>query len=308
MNSSTLIRISTAGLLIALCAGCGSVEDNARQIIEYNTDRGKVAQSILGTGEHLVSAGSIDLHRRYKAPDGVQIDVWVLKAEQVEEGKSSRGTIVILHGLTESKANFPYFKAGKVLARKGYDVVLPDLRAHGRSGGRYVTYGAKEKHDVKAVVDGLLGEGEIAEPIYVFGASLGATTAIQYAAIDPRCKGVMAMTAYKDARSIARGRLPFVSAEDFKAAMEKAGQMAKFDPDEASSVKAAAKLTNTPLLLVHGILDLTVPGEHGEAIFKAAGGPKKLILKPIFEFAVIEDWIADQMDSLVTKGLPSEGE
>lgn len=307
MNSSILIRISTVVLIGTLCAGC-TVEDNARQIIEYNTDAGKVMENIRGTGEQLVRAGSIDLHRRYKAPDGVEIDVWVLKAEQVEEAKSSRGTIVILHGLTESKASFPYFNAGKVLARKGYDVVLSDLRAHGRSGGRYVTYGAKEKYDVKAVVDGLLGEGEIAEPIYVFGATLGAATAIQYAAIDPRCKGVMAMTAYKDARSIARGRLPFVSAEDFKAAMEKAGQMAKFDPDEASSVKAAAKLTNTPLLLVYGILDLTVPGEHGEAIFKAAGGPKKLILKPLLDWAIMGDWIADRVEELATKGLPSEGE
>lgn len=307
MNSSILIRISTVVLIGTLCAGC-TVEDNARQIIEYNTDAGKVMENIRGTGEQLVRAGSIDLHRRYKAPDGVEIDVWVLKAKQVEEAKSSRGTIVILHGLTESKASFPYFNAGKVLARKGYDVVLSDLRAHGRSGGRYVTYGAKEKYDVKAVVDGLLGEGEIAEPIYVFGATLGAATAIQYAAIDPRCKGVMAMTAYKDARSIARGRLPFVSAEDFKAAMEKAGQMAKFDPDEASSVKAAAKLTNTPLLLVYGILDLTVPGEHGEAIFKAAGGPKKLILKPLLDWAIMGDWIADRVEELATKGLPSEGE
>ena len=42
MNPSTLVRIPTVGLLIALCAGC-TVEDNARRIIEYNTEGGEVA-------------------------------------------------------------------------------------------------------------------------------------------------------------------------------------------------------------------------------------------------------------------------
>ena len=307
MNPSTLVRIPTVGLLIALCAGC-TVEDNARRIIEYNTEGGEVAQRILGTGEHLVQTKKIDLHRRYKAPDGVEIDVWVPKAYRGAD-TPARGSVVILHGLYEHKADFPYDGVAKRLARKGFNVVRPDLRAHGRSGGKYVTYGAKEKHDIKAVVDGLLSEGDIHEPIYVFGNELGAATAIQYAVIDPRCKGVMAMTAYKDARSLARRWLSaLLSDEDFEAALERAGQIAGFDPDETSSVKAASKLTDTPLLLVHGILDLTVPTEHAEAIFRAASGPKKLIPKPILDWTIMEDWIADRMEELATKGLPSEGQ
>lgn len=300
-------------VLAILIGGCGA-DYNALQIIQQNTDAGKILQNIAGTGEQLVAAGRIDLHRSYQMPDKVTIDVWVLlakggaKAKNLPDGRSpqARGTVVVLHGLTESKALFPYFGVAERLRTRGYDVVLLDLRAHGRSGGKYITYGAIEKTDVKTVVDKLIAEGEIHQPIYAFGATLGGATAIQYAGIDPRCKGVMAMTPYKDARSIARSRLPLLRSDDFDAALQRASQLAKFDPDEASSVKVARELTNTPLLLVHGILDLTVPSEHSQAIFDAAAGPKKLILKPILDFALIEDWIAEKIDSLATEGLGND--
>jgi len=299
-------------LLAAGLAGCGA-DFNAKQIIEYNTDPGKVRENIAGTGEHLLEAGRIDLHRSYAMPDGVEIDVWVLRAKNPsgrEQANAPKGTVVILHGLSESKASFPYFGAGQELATLGYDVILPDLRAHGRSGGKYVTYGAKEKHDVKAVVSNLLSEGEVCEPIYAFGATLGGATAIQYAAIDNRCKGVMAMTPYKDAVSIARRRLMMLSDDDFQAALDKAAKLAKFDPAEASSERAAGKL-DCPLLLAHGMIDLTVPPEHSEAIYAAAAGPKKLILitpgpEQIAMFTIMEKWVAEKVDMLARTGLKEQ--
>ena len=136
---------------------------------------------------------------------------------------------------------------------------------------------------------------------------MGACTAIQYAAIEPRCKAVLAMSPYKDAKSIARRRLLLLSEENFQAALDRAGQLAKFNPAEASSVAAAEKL-KVPLLLVHGILDLSVPKEHSDAIFAAAAGPKKLILiTPGPEWvalgAMMEDWVAEKMDALIKHGL-----
>jgi len=313
MRRSSFAKVTAVGVLAsAILGGCGA-DYAARQIIEHNTNPGRVFQDMTGTADQLIKAGAIDLHRRIKSADGVEIDVWVIKARKPAGGEGAPGglgTVVILHGLTESKASFPYFGAAKRLANKGYDVVLPDLRAHGRSGGKYVTFGAKEKYDVKTVMDALLREGAVREPICVFGVTLGAATAIQYAAIDPRCKKVFAMTPYKDVRSLARRRLLMLSDKDFQAALKKAGTMAKFDPDEASSVAAAGKL-KVPLLLVHGMLDVSVPTENSDAIFAAAGGPKKLIAvtpgpEQIALVAVMEDWIAEKVDALVKKGLPQK--
>ena len=309
------IYLSTAWVLLTgLITGCGA-DFHAKQIVEYNTGPGKVLEDIAGTAEQLCKTGQIDLHSVYKMPDKTAIDVWTIFAKNPtgdERLSSPLGTVLVLHGLTESKASFPYRGAGLRLARMGYDVVLPDLRGHGRSGGKYVTYGAKEKHDVKAVVDNLLDEGNIHEPIYAFGATLGAATAIQYAAIDPRCKGVLAMTAYQDAETMARRRLMMLSEEDFAKALAKAGELADWDPKEASSVEAARNLT-VPLMLVHGMIDLSVPLAHSEAIYAAAGGPKKLV--PVTHgpehfamFTIMEDWIADKMNMVATGGLSQPAE
>ena len=84
--------------------------------------------------------------------------------------------------------------------------------------------------------------------------------------------------------------------------------MGGFDPADASAVLAAKKLT-CPLLLVHGLLDLSVPIEQTQAIYDAAAGPRKLmVVTPGPEEAalvlVLEDWIAQRIDELATGKVP----
>jgi len=117
---------------------------------------------------------------------------------------------------------------------------------------------------------------------------------------------VVAIAPYKDYRSMARLGARLVNDADFQKVVEAAGKMGEFNPDEASAVEAAKKLT-CPLLVIHGLLDVSVPLDHGKAIYDAAGGPKKLLVvgieQPVLP-AIYEDWIADQIDSLARKGLP----
>ena len=239
---------------------------------------GKFAEAVRGPGEKLVKTGRIDLHRRLKGYEGIDIDVWVLHSrwrwKRAGNFQVVRGTVVCLHPLLASKTYF--LNLGRLLAREGWDVVLMDLRAHGRSGGKYVTWGAKEKYDVKLAVDQLLAEGVISERIYVCGSSLGGTVAIQYAAIDPRCRGVLALAPPASALRIGRRFLPLLSRPAYEAAWKRAGEIAGFDPAEASAVAAAEKLT-CPLRVVHGWLDFLVPYQHSRDIVQAAAGPKKLI-------------------------------
>ena len=293
-------------LLLSACAGCQK-DYLARRVVEPSTQSGKILLSLAGTGEKLIEQGRIDLHREIVVPDKTVIDVWVLRARPPEQSETSQralGTMVVLHGLSESKAAFPYFGTAQRLAKMGYDVVLPDLRAHGRSGGKYVTYGAKEKHDVKAVVDALVSAGQVSPTIYAFGVNLGGAVAIQYAAIDERCKGVMADAPYKDCASVARLGMLWLSAEEFQVVMDHIGKLGDFDPAEASTVKAAAQL-KCPLLVVHGLLDMSVPMQHSEAIVAAAPEPKKFLMLVLdLEAAVMaEDWLAKNLDKLARTGL-----
>lgn len=256
----------------ALLTGC-TTDEYARQLIQQDTGVGKIREALTGTSEQLVRSGTISAARRYSMPDGTEIDVWIVKATAGEP----RGTVLVLHGLRDSKVT--YKRLAQMLSGKGFDVVLPDLRAHGRSTGRYVTYGALEKHDQKHVIDELFKERLIAEPVYVFGASVGASVAIQYAAMEPRVRGVMAMAPARDMRSFCRRLLPLLSRRHFEKALACAGEMGQFDPADASAMDAIVKL-GCPVLLVHGKLDGVVPHADSQALYAAARGPKELELVP----------------------------
>ncbi|MDY6913250.1 MAG: alpha/beta fold hydrolase [Planctomycetota bacterium] len=302
-------------MVFVSCVGCAR-DFYARQLVQPDTGRGKLSLMLTGTGEQLVKRGKIDLARQFKMSDGVTIDVWVIRGKAPKPVKKSdplkqRGTVVAMHGLCESKASM--LGLGERLAQMGYDVVLPDLRTHGKSTGKYITYGVKESRDVKTVVDTLLAEKAVRSPVYVYGVTLGGTVAIQYAAIEPACKGVLAMTPYKDARSIARRSIaalaPMMSPEDFEATLERAGEMADFNPAEASAVKAAARL-QCPLHLICGLVDLSVPAAASNDICNAAPEPKKLtVIAPheqIVVAAILDRWIADRIDELAKGKLKTE--
>jgi len=270
-------RLMTAGWLAAglcpLLAGC-TVDQYAHMVLEQDTSWGRIAEKMAGTSEQLVKAGKISWARRLTMPDDVQIDVWGLGAAA---GEDAPGTVLVLHGLTDSKVS--YLPMARMLAEKGFDVVLPDLRAHGRSTGKYVTFGALESRDLRHVMDSLLAENAVREPLYVFGASmnLGGSTAIIYASRDPRVRGVVAVAPSRSFRATV-GRFQYtklLDAAKLDRIAERAGNLGGFTPDEASALRAIAKV-HCPVLLIHGKLDMFTPVADSEALYDAAHQPKEL--------------------------------
>jgi len=289
-------------VLVGVSAGCERVF--ARHLIEPISIGGKFVLAVQGSPQKLIEKGRIDARRRVVAADGVEIDVWVIKARPSRpEIVPRKATAVVIHPMLISKGWC--FSLGERLAADGWDVVLPDLRAHGASGGKYLTWGAKEKHDIKAVVDAMIAEKLIEPRIYVTGASLGGCVAIQYAAVDSRCRGVLAMAPPTGARGAARLIFPLATKGWLARTIAFAGRIADFDPDDASAVDAAGRL-RCPLVLVHGRLDFTVPYSHSERIYAAAGGPRKLISLPLANHTTVQlgrgAWIAEQMAALQEEG------
>ena len=64
------------------------------------------------------------------------------------------------------------------LAESGYRVVTLDLRNHGQSGAGPSGYGTYESDDVVDVISELRARGEVTGPLYLFGVSYGAATAV----------------------------------------------------------------------------------------------------------------------------------
>lgn len=198
------------------------------------------------------------------------------------------GTIIILHGIYDSKASFGA-AMGRVLAASGYRTILVDLRGHGRSTGDWMTYGVVEAQDVSQVISALEEQHLIAGRLGILGISYGGAVAIQTAAIDTRVEAVATLGAFSSLRDVVppfgqrlvtrrlgklawwvlRGTIPDVIAA--------AGRAADFDPDQANPRQAIAH-TRAAVLLMHGGSDSYVPPAHAEALFDAAGGPARLVM------------------------------
>jgi pimeloyl-ACP methyl ester carboxylesterase len=288
----TSVVFRSALLAAVGLSGC-SAEQNARRLIEQDTSSGKTSLAMMGSEAFLRRTGRIDDSRQVPGCDGTKIALWILRGRDAR--RPHPGTVFVLHGLLNSRAQ--NFDVGRKLAARGYDVALIDHRAHGRSGGQYVTWGAKESRDVKAVADALLADKTIHEPLYVWGVSMGGATAVLYGALDPRCKGVFAVAPYRDGQEICRRLLPFASDADYQAAWRRAGEIAGFDPGD-TNVQAAAQKLHGWLVVVHGSIDAIVPYENGKSIFDAAPQPKHLITLPFTGHATVllqgPDWFADQ--------------
>ncbi len=290
--------------LIACCllpaAGCAADSTTdfwARRLLHRSGVTGKARLAMAGTAQDLLASGRIDAHRRVAVDDGVELDVWLLRSRRPDG--DCNGTVLILHGLWDSKAHF--LALGERLAEMGYDVVLPDLRAHGRSTGENVTYGAREKHDCRTLLARLRAAGDAREPFYAFGVSMGAATAVLYAATDPACRGVVAVAPYRDARAVCRRVVPLMGDAQYDALWARAAELADFDPVEACTAAAAAKL-ECPLTVVHGRADWLVPFSHGRAVYEAAPEPKRFIEVPwAGHFSILlarRNWFADRIAEL----------
>lgn len=268
----------------AVFAGC-TTDQNARMLLEQNTTYGKINELVVGSSAQLIKHKKrtlISAARQYTMPDGTRIDLWIYKADPKT---TTRGTVLVLHGLGDSKVT--YMSMARMLVKKGFDVVLTDLRAHGRSTGKMVTFGALEKQDQKRTIDELYKEKAVSAPLYVFGFDLGGSVAIQYAAVDPRVRGVMAIAPYRDMQTVARKFLPLLSDADFQKVIVRAGEIGKFDPADTSALKAITML-RCPVLLVHGKFDMTVPYAYSEALLAAANEPKELDSQPLLNHISIQ--------------------
>lgn len=207
-----------------------------------------------------------------------------------------RGTVVLLHGwMMDGDSLMPW---ALQLAQAGYRTISLDLRNHGRSGSGRSGYGTREGQDVAQVVSELRARGEIAGPLYLFGVSYGAATAI-FAAheLGQQVAGVVAMESFDNAGRAIRDMVPHMLSsppDTWKSAAATLIAQATYGRQNLDAVIAAADaqlglnldqvdvaaaLRTTPacVLLVHGSNDRHIPVAHGRML--AAAAPRDAYLE-----------------------------
>lgn len=203
--------------------------------------------------------------------DSLQLTAWLFNTPK----DSANGTIILLHGIRSSKEYF--LPDVHRFLEWGYNVVLMDNRSHGASQGLYCTFGAKEKEDVKRLVDELTKE-DLQQNIGVWGQSLGGAIALQALAYDDRLKFGIIESTFSNFREIAQHyiqkAIPIFPRFFKNYLINRAGKLADFDPDSVLPSEAA-KSIKVPVLMVHGEVDKNIPPFHGKRIFENLGSSQK---------------------------------
>ena len=173
------------------------------------------------------------------------------------------------------------------LLRLGYSLVMMDARAHGASEGAMATFGWLERRDTAAVVQALYTTEKV-HCLFALGESMGASIALQSAAIEPRIAAVVAESAFRNLREVCYDyaglrRFPLLGKTLFRPAVITALRAAEkeggFRADDVSPEKAVAARP-FPVLLICGLLDHNIPPRHSLVIYKSATGGKELWLVP----------------------------
>lgn len=194
----------------------------------------------------------------------------------------AKRTLIEFHGWhgswdVEFSASSPY------LHEMGCNLLLVEQRAQGRSEGKYMTFGLKEREDVMDWVTWYQEHIDENIPIYLAGLSMGATTVLM-AAADPfpdEVKGIIADCGFTSAYEIIKIVSKQWNNTPEHPIMDIFRQYCKYkvgvDLKGWSTVEAVKK-TELPILFVHGTGDRFVPYEMTLEAYEACQSHKDLLL------------------------------
>jgi fermentation-respiration switch protein FrsA (DUF1100 family) len=203
------------------------------------------------------------------ATDQTKLAAWYF-----ESSKPTSKTVLLFHGLSDNRGGMVGYSL--FLLREQYNVLIPDWRAHGESGGDLASYGLIEATDVKAWIDWIEKRNKFSAS-YALGESYGAAILLQTLEQDQRICAAVAESPFASFREAAYDRLGqqvgsgekvgrsifFPIAEfGFVIADWKYG----FDLTRANPLLSLRNST-TPMLLIHGDADTNLPVRHSRLLY-----------------------------------------
>jgi fermentation-respiration switch protein FrsA (DUF1100 family) len=196
--------------------------------------------------------------------------------------QDSKKTLLLAHGFTYGL--YGSVKYMPMFRRRGFNILIMDLRHHGRSGGTNITFGLYEKQDMRAWMTWALAQLGPGGIVGTMGESLGAAVALQHAAIDPRPAFVIADCPYSDLERLVTYHLkkhyhlppvPLLYVGEFWCRL-----LSGMTFENASPLPVMEKVAS-PLLLIHGEDDNYVPAQMSRELFEAkTNGIRELYIVP----------------------------
>ena len=217
-------------------------------------------------------------------------EIWIkspykydLYGEYIKNNVESNKTVVIVHGY---RFNFiGSIKYGKMFLDMGYNVFWFDNCRSGKSKGRTVTMGYREKNDLKEVIKYLRENICKNHLIGIHGESMGASLSLMYGAEDEKLSFIIEDCGYSDLcdelkhhikNSLHLPLTPFIQISSFFVRI-----LGKFKIEEVSPLnllKQDNALSKIPILFIHGGEDKFTPTFMVNDMYNAKKGEKSLYI------------------------------
>ena len=203
-----------------------------------------------------------------------------LHADIYENEKSDSKWVILVHGYG-GKTDFQ-FRWIRNLYEKGYNVLSPDLRGHGKSEGNYIGMGWDDRLDIVSWVDEIVKINPDSE-IIMLGISMGAATVMNTSGEDlpSNVKAIIEDCGYTSTEDIFAYQLKSMfNLAEFPvlyAANTVTKIRAGYDIFGSSAMVQVAK-SKTPMLFIHGDQDDFVPYEMLDQVYEVANVVKEKLV------------------------------
>lgn len=191
--------------------------------------------------------------------------------------QNSNKWAIVVHG---------YGGSGKLMSDKskyfydmGYNVLIPDLRGHGKSEGDYIGMGWKDRLDIISWINFIINENPNAE-IVLHGTSMGAATVLMTSGenLPSNVKAIVADCAYTSAWDEFSYQLETYLKVPSSYILNVTNMVTKlkagYSLKEASALESVKKAT-VPILFIHGDKDKFVPYSMMDKLYDATNSPKE---------------------------------
>ena len=195
--------------------------------------------------------------------------------------KKEAPLIIFFHGFHGTYAwdGYGFFKLCK---NSGYNILMVDERAHGKSEGDVITFGIKERYDCKLWAEYAMKRFGKDMDIFLAGVSMGAASVMMSSEVGlpENVRGLIADCGYSEPaavimETIKTMKLPVKPIYQF--IKTGAHIFGHFDLESAAALRSVQKL-NIPILFIHGTQDSVVPPAMGEALYESCKAKKERLL------------------------------